>query len=163
MTTILFIGRFQPLHNGHLSVIRDIAKHAALKIVIGSAQYKNTADNPLSGEERKEMILSVLKAENIVADIHLITDVHDNKQWVNHVLKQTGHIDSVCSGNKLVIQLFKEKGIPVTVIKEIQPLKATKIREAIRQDKSIDSQVPPVVLQYLKKIRIAERLKSVQR
>ena len=35
----LYIGRFQPFHNGHLSVVREALKHCNnLIIVVGSAK-----------------------------------------------------------------------------------------------------------------------------
>ena len=43
----LFIGRFQPFHNGHLNVIKTLLEnHKEVVVVIGSAQEENTAENP---------------------------------------------------------------------------------------------------------------------
>ena len=58
----LFIGRFQPFHNGHLKVIQNsINLYDEVIIGIGSAQYSNTTDNPFTAEERKLMIERSLK------------------------------------------------------------------------------------------------------
>ena len=51
----LFIGRFQPFHNGHLKVVQEILKEFDEVIIgIGSSKYSGTLDNPFSGEERKK-------------------------------------------------------------------------------------------------------------
>ena len=159
--TALFIGRFQPLHNGHAAVIKEIAVKYKLKIGIGSAQLSDTKENPLSAAERREMRKHFLDAEKIAnAQIFSIPDINNDAQWVAHVKKIVGAFDCVYSGNPLVIRLFKEKNIPVKVIDEIHPYKATKTRTAVRNNKPIESDVPSVVLQYLKSIRAIERMRK---
>ena len=158
----LFIGRFQPLHKGHFTIIKRIAKTHRLKIGIGSAQYKNTKENPLSIEERRAMIQCGLDAENIDAELYGINDIHNDEKWVEHVRKIVGDFDVVYSGNEQVVRLFREKNIPVKVIKEINPYKATKIRETIALGKAVDKDVPTVVLDYLKEIGAVERMRRIR-
>ena len=63
---ILFIGRFQPFHKGHLKTVLSLAKkEGIIKIVIGSKQLSFEKRNPFTFEERKEMIEKSLKKENI--------------------------------------------------------------------------------------------------
>ena len=58
----LIIGRFQPLHNGHMEVIRKCAAESKdLTIGIGSAQYSHECDNPFTAGERYLMLDEVLK------------------------------------------------------------------------------------------------------
>lgn len=54
---IIFIGRFQPFHNGHKQVL-DKALNLAEKVIIlvGSSNQPRTIKNPFSFDERKEMI-----------------------------------------------------------------------------------------------------------
>ena len=84
----LFIGRFQPLHNGHLKVIQQLSKDFdELIIGIGSSQYSNTLDNPFSSDERKQMIEKSLNRFNINKyNIVLIPDIHNPPKWADHVL-----------------------------------------------------------------------------
>ena len=60
----LIIGRFQPLHNGHLEVIRKVASECDRMIIgIGSAQYSHLTDNPFTAGERYLMVSETLRDE----------------------------------------------------------------------------------------------------
>ena len=59
MKKALFIGRFQPFHQGHLDAIKQISEDEII-IGIGSSQYSKTDDNPYSFEERQKMIEKTL-------------------------------------------------------------------------------------------------------
>jgi bifunctional NMN adenylyltransferase/nudix hydrolase len=55
---LVFIGRFQPFHNGHKHVIDtalSMSKHVI--ILIGSSNSSRNSRNPFTFEERKQMIL----------------------------------------------------------------------------------------------------------
>ena len=48
---ILYIGRFQPFHNGHLQLIKSIEnKFDQIIIGIGSSQYSHDKNNPFTVE-----------------------------------------------------------------------------------------------------------------
>ncbi len=159
----LFIGRFQPLHIGHFIVLKQIADNSKLlKIGIGSSQLSHTHDNPLSADERKEMLELVLRKQDITnAQIYFIPDINDDERWVDHIQKIVGKFEVVHSGNDWVVRLFREKNIPVEVIHEIDPYEATKVRNAICRDHTIEQHVPPVVFDYLKRIGAITRIKNV--
>ena len=64
VTTGVVIGRFQPLHNAHLKLIRlALAKYNQVIILVGSYQQARDIHNPFTFEERKEMIVSSLTIE----------------------------------------------------------------------------------------------------
>ena len=53
----LYIGRFQPFHMGHLSIVKRALKECdTLVIAIGSSQENRTKKNPFTFEERKAFI-----------------------------------------------------------------------------------------------------------
>jgi len=107
MSKALFIGRFQPFHQGHLDAIKQISESEVI-IGIGSSQYSGTKDNPYSFVERKAMIEKFLKNKTKYKII-AIPDIHDEANWVNHVEKIVGKFDVVYTGNKIVAKLFKAK------------------------------------------------------
>jgi bifunctional NMN adenylyltransferase/nudix hydrolase len=55
---IVYIGRFQPAHRGHIATMREALEKANhLIVVIGSHNTPRTPINPWTAEERKAMIL----------------------------------------------------------------------------------------------------------
>lgn len=101
-----FLGRFQPFHQGHYNVIEEYREKYDLTIVVGSAGESRTEENPLSFEERKEII------ESCVPDIEIIgledeeKDEDGNKRWIEK-LDEHG-FDLVISRNDLVVRLVEE-------------------------------------------------------
>lgn len=56
---LVFIGRFQPFHQGHHHVVMQALAHADRVIVlIGSANAPRTPKNPFTADERRTMILN---------------------------------------------------------------------------------------------------------
>lgn len=145
----LFIGRFQPFHNGHLAAIKQIE---ADKIIIGlgSSQYANTKENPFSAEQRIEMIKAVLK-NNFNYEIYLIPDIHDNNRWVDYVCQIVPHFDVVYTGNPHTKKLFLEKEYPVRDIDLVPDINGTTIRDRMVNNQNYSHLVPTQVLNILKK------------
>lgn len=141
----LFVGRFQPLHNGHLSVIEQ---YSDVVIAIGSSQYSGTADNPLSVTERQHCLEQVFQGP-IVA----VPDLHDDAHWVEHLLKivytVTPTVDRVVSGNPWTIRLCQAAGLEVVVIKPTIAISSTQIRQWIRQHNPIWKQYVPSSIHQL--------------
>jgi bifunctional NMN adenylyltransferase/nudix hydrolase len=66
MTTGVFIGRFQPLHNGHLEIIEDIVRqNDKVLLFVGSANRSRTYKNPFTFKERKSFIEQTLKSPKV--------------------------------------------------------------------------------------------------
>ena len=61
LATGVYWGRFNPPHQGHLSVIRKFKDKCNLVVAIGSSEHKNERTNPFSGAERKEMMEAYLR------------------------------------------------------------------------------------------------------
>jgi bifunctional NMN adenylyltransferase/nudix hydrolase len=58
---LIFIGRFQPPHRGHLDVLRRALSQASrVCILIGSTDRPRTIKDPFSYDERRQMILALL-------------------------------------------------------------------------------------------------------
>jgi adenylyl-sulfate kinase len=58
----LFIGRWQPFHNGHLSIIRT-ALDDGKRVLIGIRDTERDESNPYTYEQRKEMIHGELEVD----------------------------------------------------------------------------------------------------
>src|ERR1700749_684648 len=55
--TLVFIGRFQPFHNGHLHIITKAAQMAEkVLVLVGSSNCAISPKNPFTYEQRKEVI-----------------------------------------------------------------------------------------------------------
>ncbi len=160
---VLFVGRFQPLHKGHMIVINRLSKgYKMVKIGIGSAQYSHTKNNPFTAKERKAMLKQALKASKIKNyRLFLIPDTNNNSKWVAHVKKITKTFSIVYSGNPLVLYLMKQKHITTKKIKLIKPYSSTKIRRLIKNNKNITKLIPKSVVNYIKKIKAIERIKKL--
>ena len=104
----LFIGRFQPLHNGHIKIIQEASKkYSEIIIGIGSSQYGHTIENPFTNDERKIMIersLNNIGVKNY--KIVFIPDIHNPPKWVDHVLSIISDFDEVISNNNFITSSF---------------------------------------------------------
>ena len=136
MKRALFVGRFQPFHLGHLSVLKEIDSRddvGEIIIGVGSSQYGDTDENPYNFTERKKMLEMVLPNElKKKFSIFAIPDVHKNNIWVEHVKNIVGDFDEVYTGNELVKSLFLIEGQKVMPVINYKNISGTKIREMIK-------------------------------
>jgi len=161
----LFIGRFEPLHLGHLSAILEALEMVdELVILIGSAQEDLTYNNCFHIEERKNMLKnSLLDAhidENCIKYIE-VTDYTDNVLWSNDVLGKSGDIDIVFSGNKLVQSIYSALGYSIHNCEEnmVHNVHGTSIRKKILDgDLSWKHDVPKAVAKIIESSSARERI-----
>ena len=119
------IGRFQPFHNGHLILVRQILKECnEVLIVVGSAQFNYTFTNPFTAGERILMTrMALVKGGLDVSKIFIIPliDEEDNARWFSLLLSMLPPFDILYSGNNLVLALaspHKEVRTPRFIRKE---------------------------------------------
>jgi len=163
MPIALFVGRFQPLHKGHVKVIKDLVKQFEKVIIaIGSIQEKRTEKNPFSFYERKKMLELVFKQEISSGKIEIIgvRDENNDQKWTSKILKRV-KFDIVVTGNPWVAECFKNKK-PVKIIKLWKPEKysGTIIRKMIRKNKEWKKLVPKEIVSYIEKIINSKKLFS---
>ncbi len=127
----LFVGRFQPLHSGHMKVI-DYADKICTRLVIGvgSSQISGTSDNPLSSEVRIRIIRAALKGSIDPKRVEYleIPDFGNDDAWFVYIAERIPKIDVVFTGNALVKKIFTENGIKVHNIGRKDDISGTKVR-----------------------------------
>jgi len=161
-----YIGRFQPFHNGHLTVIDRITKEAdELIIGIGSAQLSHDLENPFTAGERVLMITRALVGLSRPFYVIPIEDIKRNALWVAHIISMTPPFDIVYTSNPLVIRLFSEAGIPVCSpdMFKRESHSGTSIRERMRAGESWESLVPPCVVDVISEIDGIDRIRDLDR
>jgi len=161
----LFIGRFQPFHNGHLKVIQKMSnEYDEIIIGIGSSQYNYTVDNPFTADERREMIVKSLEKIGVKNyKIILIPDIHNPPKWVDHILKIFNDFDVVISNSDLTNYCFSNKGFKI-----IKPQFYNKdkysgrvIRKKIKNNEKWDDLIPDEVFKIIKRIKGDIRIKKL--
>jgi len=164
---ILFPGRFQPFHNGHLKVLTDLLdRFDEIVIVVGSAQEGYTCRNPFTAGERIEMIDRVLGSMGIDRGRYWlipVPDLHKPLAWTSYVLSMVPKVDAVASGNPHTIYIFKWLGFPVIEVELVDGdrFNGTHIRRTMCSGGEWATLVPKEVYEYIVSINGVERVRRV--
>ena len=165
----LLVGRMQPVHNGHLQVIKDILEEVDEVIIgIGSAQLSHTLKDPFTAGERVMMLTKALSENGIHASKYYIIPIQDvacNSTWVAHVKMLTPPFEYVYSGNPLVQRLFIEAGNKVTEppLFNREIYSGTEVRRRILEDENWESLVHKCVANVIKEINGISRMKHLSK
>jgi len=165
----LYVGRFQPFHIGHLYAVKYILERAEeIVIAVGSSQFSNTIRNPLSVDERYEMIIRALRQEGIPLRKVFLVNIPDTESpeedWGLIVLDRVPRIDVAYSNDPETIKDLTSVGVKVLPIPfyERDRFSATNIRELILEGNNAwKSLVPPAVFEFLKSIGMEERIRKI--
>jgi nicotinamide-nucleotide adenylyltransferase len=158
----LFIGRFQPFHNGHLYAIKYIlSEFDEVVVVIAAAQYNYTVENPFTAGERVEMIKRGLGELYMRSYIIPVDNIPSNYLWPRHVLERTPRIEVVFSNNKLVQELFEAYGVTTKKTPILPGVSGTSVRRLMAEGGDWRSLVPRSVVDFIEEIRGVERVKTL--
>lgn len=163
---IVVIGRFQPVHNAHVEIIRRAsALSQKVVIVIGSTDQPRTYKNPFTAEERKNMLRSsALRVSNPNCEISIecVQDnPYNNQEWaasVQELVKKHSDKNSRVGimGHEKDETSFYLKMFPQWIFEEvelIEPLHATDIRDLYFKNdgnlRYLNSVVPSEVMEFL--------------
>jgi nicotinamide-nucleotide adenylyltransferase len=117
VTRGLMVGRFQPFHNGHLHLSKQILQECnELIIAIGSAQFNYIYKDPFTAGERVLMIHAALMESGVdLAKCYIIPVINDenNARWFGHLRSMVPHFDILYSGNEFVKGLVLEETIRI--------------------------------------------------
>ncbi len=153
----LFIGRFQPFHNGHLYSLKKCFELAESVIVgIGSSQESGTENNPWDFETRRVMVESIL--EGLPAQVVALPDLFDDQKWGNQILSlihtkgfEVSQVVGV-GNNDWTNRILRLIAIDVyeTGLYQRDELEGIKIRVLIKKgDESWKGRVPLSIVKYV--------------
>lgn len=148
----LFVGRFQPFHNGHLYSLKKCFEMAERVIVaVGSSQESGTASNPWDYKLRKQMVCEVVRGMGVESKVAKIISCPDNpsdQKWVSEIRRRAGKFDVVVSNNEWTLRVMREAGYKIreSGLFNRDELEGIKIRELMKMgDRSWEQRVPSEV------------------
>lgn len=85
--TAIYIGRFQPVHSGHVALLqRALASAAQVIVVVGSAWQARSPKNPFTWQEREAMLRAALPAaDSMRLQVLPMRDYYNEAVWVKAV------------------------------------------------------------------------------
>ncbi len=167
--TLVYIGRFQPFHNGHLEVVKTALELCnTLIIIVGSANQPSTYKNPWSAAERIDMIWGAISdlADPRKGRVCIFSNRdtrYDDYSWANRIEgivgPNRGKIGII--GHKKDESSFYLDMFPKWAVEEVpsfENINATSIREAFFTPEAIlddlnfewiDTVVPPTISAFM--------------
>ena len=85
--TAIYIGRFEPVHNGHMALLqRALDSARQVIVVVGSAWQARSPKNPFTWQEREAMLRAALpEADRGRVQVLPIRDYYNEAVWVQAV------------------------------------------------------------------------------
>ena len=143
------IARFQPLHNGHKSIIDKMLKESEnITIILGSAQESGTEKNPLTVSQRKQLIENLYGQKSNIKILSLNDIDCDIDAWYNHVMNflkekvpQFGFPNAYYCGDMENGHYYNKGEFKIEVVNRDEQLgfkkiSATEIRDMIKNHKT---------------------------
>ncbi len=164
----LFVGRFQPFHNGHLAAVKFALERVDyLYVVVGSAQRSHERDNPFTAGERISMIKIALDANGVDPARWMaipIPDADSHSVWVSSVKSMVPRFSVAFTNDSLTFLLFQEEGIDVRSVPlfDRERHSATNVRNRILERKDWESLVPKQVAKLVKEFGGVDRVRSLK-
>ncbi len=138
--TAVFLGRFQPFHIGHMSIVEKIfADYDSLILIIGSSDTSGTDENPWNLQEREEIIRASIPLE-LQEKTHIVwlADVPDDDVWCENLKTLLPPEVTLFTGNEWVRDICERHGIQTDWIDSYDiDISGTKIREMIQKGENV--------------------------
>ena len=145
---LVFIGRFQPMHRGHLDVLRRALSLAdTVCVLIGSTDKPRTIKDPFSFDERRQMIASALDAASR-------TRVRFAPVQDSTYNRKIGIIGHEKDGTSYYLRMFPQWEL--VEVDSTEDISATEIREqflAERSNSFVSWAVPAPVFEWMENFR----------
>lgn len=164
----LVVGRFQPLHKGHVALVtRALEDSADVVVAIGSSTAKPSLRNPFSADERRQMLTAAFQSDVQAGRLRIVEvpDLHNPPRWVDHVLSITGRVDRVYGNDDDTMDLFERAGVPVVQsgLVDRERYQASAIRAQLAEDDAgWRKAVPAAVAPLLESWQAGKRLRAME-
>ena len=175
--TLVLIGRFQPLHNAHLEIIkRATALTDQLVIITGSAHQPRTYKNPFTSFERERMIKDASAGLSLRVYVEPNIDtIYNDQAWAVRVQgivskyrilgTKTGIIGHKKDESSFYLDMFPQWEF--VSVEQIEPLGATNIRDLFfKRDVNmnfIKHVVPETTFDFLMKFKDSPEYEQIIR
>jgi nicotinamide-nucleotide adenylyltransferase len=166
--TGVYLGRFNPVHRGHMAQIVGCTKLVEnLIVAVGSADRRDEKKNPFSGAERVKMIRAYIKEEGLddsrISVVTLKNHGGSFEQSVLNLREICGEsavlfIDEDSPLTKMAAKRFKTMPLPFK--ERIWGISSTKIRDAIANDGKWEAFTGQSVARLIKRFRGVKRIKA---
>jgi len=147
----IVLGRFQPFHLGHASLVKAAVTNAngdEVVVAIGSSQAGWEANNPWTADERQAMIQAWASGEGHDVTFVQIEDINDPPRWVAHAT-QTHGTGVLVTSDGPTMDLYRAAGWDVheVALSERETLEGWRIRQTVRMLSTVmDDDAARVVL-----------------
>lgn len=137
------IGRFQPVHNGHIALINEAKKIAdEVLILVGSSFQAQTYKNPFTFNQRMGMLYSTQNPHDCLIHVEPLRDEPYNEElWIQNVQAKVSKLEkkTICLvGHKKDKSSYYLEKFPQWDYKEVseyEPLSATSVRELLFRER----------------------------
>ncbi len=157
----VYVGRFNPFHNGHAAVVGEMLKKHGAKnslLVIGSSNAAFSLRHFFTYHERKQFI------QKLFPDVKLVglPDYHNDKEWLSaldDILRVAGidprHV-TFFGGCQEDIRFFLDDGRDCTIFNRFDgtslKTSATEVRDALIAGRPLEHLVDPTILQEMQEL-----------
>ncbi len=160
----LVVGRFQPLHIGHVRMLEYAASKATYLVIgIGSCNSAKTPENPFSAEEREAMLKESLQLKRPY-ELKRIPDFGDDGKW-SAWIRENLSFDAYMTNSE------RERGIMEAAGANVQPIpfyerelySATEVRRRMLEDGDWMSLLPEGTVKVIGAVDGLYRVKKLSK
>ena len=157
----VFVGRFNPIHNGHEAIIRGMIEKHGLEsclLVIGSSNAPASLRHFFSYHERKQFIQKVFPGLRLVG----LPDYRNDEEWLaalDDILRLAGMEPAGTTffgGCQEDIRFFLDDGRECTILNRFDgsapKTSATEVRDALIAGRPLDGLVHASILEEMQNL-----------
>jgi len=157
----VFVGRMNPIHNGHVAVIREMVNRHGVEnslVIVGSSNAPFSLRHFFTYHERKELIKKIFPEMRLVG----LPDYHNDKEWLaalDDVLRVADPSLSEVTffgGCEEDVRFFLEAGRDCTILNRFDgttpKVSATEVRDCLIAGRSLDGLVDEAIQTELEKL-----------